>query len=169
MTPELLSHELRQGSGNYLEQRRRTVGLSLAAAASMGLIVLYQTGIIKHLPEPPLPGFNADKVDAAPEAYKTLSMPDAALGLGSYATTLALAAMGGADRARKQPWIPLALTAKVAIDVSQASRLTLNQWTKQKAFCFWCLTASAATFATVPFVLSEAREAFRQLRNRLAS
>ncbi len=164
MNPGMLSSELRQGSGGHLRQRRWTVGLSLTAAASMGLISLYQMGIIKHLPEPPLPGFNADKVDAAPEAYKTLSMPDAVLGLGSYAATMTLAAMGGADRARTQPWIPLALAAKVAIDVSQAGRLTVNQWTKQKAFCFWCLTASAATFATVPFVLPEAKAAFARLR-----
>jgi hypothetical protein len=45
------------------------VGLSLAALGSMGFIFLYQLGLIKHLPEPPLPGFNADKVDASSEAY----------------------------------------------------------------------------------------------------
>lgn len=167
MDPTTLSAELRQGAGAHLRARRWTAGLSLAAMASMGLISLYQMGIIKHLPEPPLPGFNADKVDAAPEAYKMLSMPDAVLGLGSYAATLGLAAMGGEDRAGTQPWIPLALAAKVAVDVSQASRLTVDQWTKQRAFCFWCLTASAATCATVPFVLPEARAALKGLRETL--
>ncbi len=37
-------------------------------------------GIIEHLPEPPLPYFDADKVDAAAEAYAKLSTPDAVIG-----------------------------------------------------------------------------------------
>ncbi len=32
----------------------------------MGQVVsLYQTGVISHLPDPPLPVFDADKVDAS--------------------------------------------------------------------------------------------------------
>ena len=42
----------------------------LAAAGSMGLIALYQMGIIRHLPEPPFPMLDADKVDASSEAYE---------------------------------------------------------------------------------------------------
>ncbi len=104
MKPEELSRQLRQGSGEFLARRRKIVGLALTAAGSMGLISLYQMGIIKHLPEPPLPYFDGDKVDAAAEAYAMLSTPDAVIGLGSYATTLGLAAMGGQDRAtREQP------------------------------------------------------------------
>jgi hypothetical protein len=90
--------------------------LSLAAIGSMGMIVLYQTGIIKHLPEPPLPGLDADTVDAAAQAYAYFMTPDGVLGLGNYAVTLGLAAMGGQNRARTHPWIPLALAAKVALD-----------------------------------------------------
>ncbi len=43
--------------------------MTLTAMGSMGLISLYQLGIVKYLPDPPLPGFDSDKVDAAPEAY----------------------------------------------------------------------------------------------------
>jgi hypothetical protein len=70
---EALSRELRLGSGRFLTQRRGIVGLSLLAAGSMGLITLYQMGIIRHLPEPPLPMLNADKVDASAEAYSRFS------------------------------------------------------------------------------------------------
>ncbi len=69
MRPEELSRQLREGSGEFLARRRKVAGLALAAAGSMGLISLYQLGIIKHLPDPPLPGFDSDKVDAAAEAY----------------------------------------------------------------------------------------------------
>jgi hypothetical protein len=163
MKPEELSRQLREGTGKFLRRRRGVAGLALTAAGSMGLISLYQVGIIKHLPDPPLPYFDSDKVDAGAEAYSKLSMPDAPIGLGSYAATLALAAMGGEDRATERPWIPLALAAKVVLDAVQAGKLTVDQWTKHRAFCFWCLIAAGATFTTVPLVIPETRVALRHL------
>lgn len=162
MKPKQLSHELRQGTGAFLARRRKIVGLSLVSLTSMGIITLYQTGIIKHLPEPP--GFNADKVDAAAEAYQYFYAPDATLGMVSYATTLTLAAMGGQNRAKEQPLIPLVLAAKIIIDAVNAGKLTWDQWAKHKAFCSYCLLAAAATFATVPLALPEARAAYRTLK-----
>ncbi len=164
MKPEELSKQLREGSGEFLSRRRKIAGLALGAAGSMGLITLYQMGIIEHLPDPPLlPGFDSDKVDAAPEAYAWFSTPDGPIGLGSYAATLGLAAMGGENRATEQPWIPLALAAKVALDALQAGKLTVDQVTKHQALCFWCLLAAFSTFATVPLVIPEARAALRQV------
>ena len=156
MTPRQLSVELRTGQGSYLPHRRGIVACGMAAAGAMGIITLYQIGLIKHLPEPPLPGFNADKVDASEEAYSYFKTPDAFIGLGSYAATMGLAAMGGKDRAKTQPWIPLALLAKVVADAAQAAKLTLDQWTKHKAFCFWCLLAATATFVSLPLAVPEA-------------
>ncbi len=94
MTSDLLGKELREGSGEFLSRRRVIVALSLANVASMGLIALYQVGVIAHVPEPPLPGFDADRVNGSADAYAILETPDAILGLGSYAATMALAAMG---------------------------------------------------------------------------
>lgn len=163
MTPEALSRELRLGSGRFLRLRRKVLGLSLVAAGSMMPITLYQMGVIRHLPEPPLPRLDADAVDAAPEAYAILATPDAVLGLGSYAMTAWLAAIGGEDRARTQPWIALALAVKVALDTAIGAKLTVDQWTKHRAFCSWCLLATAASIATVPFVIPEARAAMTRL------
>ncbi|MGI8548224.1 MAG: hypothetical protein ACR2M1_12990, partial [Gemmatimonadaceae bacterium] len=81
VTPSELSLELRTGNSDSMQRRRKVVGLSLVAAGAMGLIAAYQTGIIKHIPEPPLPLLDADKVDASSEAYSKLSMPDGILGL----------------------------------------------------------------------------------------
>lgn len=167
MTAKELSRELRTGSGNFLEERRGVIALSLTAIGCMGLIVLYQTGIIRRLPDLPLPLMDADKVDASDEAYSHLQMGDAIIGLGSYAVTLGLAAMGSKERARKQPWIPLALAAKATTDAAQAARLSYDQWAKHRAFCIWCLIAAAATFATVPLVMGEAAEAVRQVSKKL--
>ena len=159
-----LSRELRTSGRPFLSDRRWTVGLSLAAMGSLAAVSLYQMGIIRHLPEPPLPRMDADTVDAAPEAYAMLAMPDGVLGLVSYAGTAALAAAGAANRATTHPALPLALAGKVGFDAIVSGKLTVDQWTKHQAWCFWCLTASAATFATVPRVIPEAREAVRTLR-----
>lgn len=161
--PGKLSKQLREGKGPDLARRRGVVGLSFLAATSMQVVGLFQMGLIRHIPEPP--GFDAETVDASKEAYGYLSVGDAFLGLGSYAFTAALAAMGPANRARTYPWIPLALAAKAAADTVQAARLTRDQWTKHRAFCFWCLVAAGATFAALPLTIPEARRALDQLRN----
>jgi hypothetical protein len=81
---------------------------------------------------------------------------------------LGLAAMGGQARAKTHPWIPLALAAKVALDALFAAKLTLDQATKHRAFCFWCLLAASATFAQLPLVLPEARAALEHLSKQMA-
>lgn len=166
MTPQQLSRELREQDGRWLRNRRAIVGLSFTAAECMQLVGLYQMGLIRHLPEPPLPGFDADKVDASDEAYEKLSMPDAYLGLGSYAVTAALAAAGGRDRTGVQPWIPALMGAKAIVDALQAGKLTWDQWAKHRAFCFWCLVAAGATFATVPLAMPEALAGLKRLTGR---
>ncbi|HET7564507.1 MAG TPA: vitamin K epoxide reductase family protein [Gemmatimonadaceae bacterium] len=159
----VLSRELREGHAPALRRRRGIVGLALFAAGAMGIMTLYQLGIIEHVPEPNLPKIDSDRVNGSAQAYEHFATPDAALGFGSYAATMVLAAMGGADRARTRPWIPLALAAKVGFDVVQATRLTVSEWSAFRALCFWCLTATAATVATVPLVVPETRAALRQL------
>jgi uncharacterized membrane protein len=168
MDPEHLSRAVREASDSSMRLRRGIIGLSLAAAGSMGLIALYQSGVIRHIPEPPLPALNADKVDASAEAFERFAVGDGFLGFVSYGVTMTLAAMGPPDRATRQPWIPLVLAAKVAFDVATASKLTVDQWTKHKAFCFWCLIAATATFATAPLVVDETRRALAAVSARRA-
>ncbi len=168
MKPEQLSQQLRLGAGKFLPQRRSIVGLEMVAVGAMSLITLYQMGIIKHLPEPPFRGLDADRVDASAEAYSRFSTPDGILGIGNYAITMGLAAMGGQNRAQEQPWIPLALAAKVAFDVSQAIRLFVDQKTKYHAFCSWCLLAAGTTLVTVPLVIPETYAALRRLLGKAA-
>lgn len=162
MRPGELSRQLRQGQGKHLTLRRAVVGLSLVSEAALGVISLYQMGLIKHVPEPPLPHFDADKVNASPDAYRRLDMPDGILGIGSYAVTMALAAAGGEDRVSTAPWLPLALAGKVGFDTVVAVQLTLDQARKQHAFCLWCLLTSAATFTMAPLVVPEAWAAVRR-------
>ncbi|CAN5546874.1 hypothetical protein BH23ACI1_BH23ACI1_22430 [soil metagenome] len=160
--PQQLSDSIRHAGDGLTQQRRRVVALSLTAAGCMGLIALYQIGAIKHLPEPPLPLLDADKVDASAEAYARLSVGDAFIGFASYSVTALLAGIGGPRRHVTDRWLPWALAAKVGFDAAQAAKLTVDQWTKHRAFCSWCLVAAGATFAAVPAAWPELRATLHQ-------
>ena len=162
---ERVSDDLRRRTSPHLRRRRRQTALVLGATAAMGLVSLYQTGLVKHLPDPPLPGFDSDRVDASGEAYETFKTPDGTLGIASYGATLALVGMGGAERAGERPWIPLLAAAKLAYDGAGAAWLTAEQITKHRALCFYCLLASAATWAAVAESVPEAKSAWESLRS----
>lgn len=166
---EMLSQQLRNSSSMFMQLRRGILGLSMVSALSMQLISLYQMGIIKHLPDPPLPHIDSDRVDASPDAYEKLETPDAILALANYAVTMTLTGMGAPDRAETQPWIPLAMTGKIVFDTYQAARLYINQAKVQKVYCFWCITAAIATALTVPLAIPEAYAAVNGLLKKISS
>lgn len=165
MDPNQLSEILRTGEGGYLWYRRGIVITSFVAALCMQLIGLFQMGIIRHLPEPPLPHMNADKVDSAAQAYSPfgLPIPDAFVGLVSYAITALLAVIGPDDRVFRYAWIPLLLGLKVLVDAGQAARLSYDQWAQHRAFCFWCLVAATATFTAVVLAAPETIAAVKRI------
>jgi hypothetical protein len=156
LTPEQLSEELRHGVGVYLTCRRWIVGLSLANAALLAFLALYQIGILRRLPDPPLPGIDSNRVDAGRDAYAKLWMPDGILGALAYLVTAALAAMGGKDRwSGGLWWVVLLMAAKTLFDVYNAGKLTVISWAHYRAFCIYCLTVALFTFATLPLVVPE--------------
>jgi hypothetical protein len=142
-----LVQEFYGNDGRFIAHRRMAVVLTVLGMTSLAVISLYQVGILKHLPEPPLPGLDAERVNGSAEAYKILNTPDAVLGLGSYAATLGLEALGGAD-------------------TFQAARLTRKSWINFQAFSFYSLVTVAATFLTLPVVLPEALSAWRKIRSK---
>ncbi len=165
---EGVSDDLRRAASDLLTRRRRQTALVLGATAAMGLVALYQTGILRRLPDPPLPGVDSNRVDASGEAYVVGHTPDATLAIANYGVTLALIGMGGADRWRDEPLIPLLSAAKLASDACGAGLLTLEQITKHKAICTLCLAAATASLAALPQAVPEARAAWRALRERSA-
>lgn len=161
---EAVSDDLRRGAGPLLDRRRRLAGLSLGSIAAFVGVAAYQSGVIRHLPEPPVGFLDADSVDATGAAYQQLKTPDAALGIASSAITLVLIGMGDARRAEERPWVPLAMAAKVGFDALGGLYLTAEQATKHRKFCGWCLAATVAYLAMVPQAVPEARAALTELR-----
>lgn len=108
-------------------------------------MALYQFGLVGHLPDPPGSIFDSDRVDASGEAYAVGRTPDATLALVSYGVTLALIGMGGEDRSRTHPWIAFVQALKVAADTASAAMLTVEQVSKHRAVCFWCLAGASGS------------------------
>ena len=163
---EAVSDALRRGSDPFLDGRRRTAVLQTAAAGTLAVVGLYQFGVLRSVPELPLPGLASDRVDASGEAYLMLHTPDAALGIASAGVSLVLAGMGSAERYEEQPWIPLALLGKSLVDAAGSGYLFAEQVTKHKRLCSWCTVSAGLLLATVPAVLPEARAAWKAWRRR---
>jgi len=166
MKPDELRRELRDGNSRALRNRRTIATLAIGAAAPLAYIALWQLGVFRRIAEPPLPLLDAEKVNGSDQAYARFSVPDAFLGVASLAATATLAAMGGERRAESMPLLPLAMAAKIAFDAANAGKLTVDQWTKHRAFCLWCLGSATATFAMLPFAVDEAKQALRTFRSR---
>lgn len=167
MDPTRLSEYLREGDDPELRRRRWVIGLSVLGTTAGQLVALYQTGIIKHLPDPPSGGlFDSDRVDASEYAYSRFSSPDAPLMIITYGVTAWLAGAGGPDRPRNAPWLPIAMAAKTLYDAATTVKLAREEWQDNRAFCAYCQTATLASFASVAFALPEAVRATRRLLGR---
>lgn len=156
MNPRQLSHELRNVNTPDLTRRRWIIALQAAGAIIGQIVALYQTGIIRHLPDPPIPLFNSDKVDASTYAYKRLDTPDGLMMVTTFAISAWLAGVGGKDRAEKQPLLPVLLLAKLLFDSATTIQLAQEEWAENKALCFYCQTASLFTYISVLLAIPEA-------------
>src|ERR1043166_3051931 len=95
-----LRRDLQRGDTAHLNLRRAMIGASLTGMASMTPVMMLQTGIVHHLPDPPIEGFHSDAANSSLIAYK-FGSPDGPMAVASFAVNLPLAAFGGADRAEK--------------------------------------------------------------------
>lgn len=138
MDPNQLSHELRKERTPDLKRRRWIVGLSMLGATVGQIVSLYQMGIIRRLPDPPGGLFNATKVDASAYAYSRFRTPDGLAMVTSYAVTAWLAGAGGKDRAKRLPFLPIAMGLKTMYDTAIALELAREEWRDNRAFCEYC-------------------------------
>jgi len=166
LSPEQLAHGLRHSREPGMRERRWISGLATFSGIVMSGIGLFQMGIIRRIPEPRPRWFDAERITGSAQAYSILHTPDALLGAVSYAVTACLAGASGPDRARRAPWIPLAMEAKLAGDAALAAKMTAEQWSRHRAFCFWCVLSAGATLAAAALGLPETAAAMRAIRRR---
>ena len=164
MDGQRLRSELQQGQSDDMRRRRAIIGLSVAGMASMSGVSLLQTGLIAHLPDLPLPGFNAARVSSSDLAYRW-GVPDGTLAAMGCALNLPIAAWGGQNRAREQPLVPLLAAAKAALDAGIAARYLYEMPSRRRAWCSYCIVAALVDFAVFGLTLPEARKALTALRN----
>ena len=139
------------------------IALALLGIGAMTAVTLFQTGIVRHLPDPPLPDFDSDQVNSSDTAY-ALGVPDGALSLASLAANIPLAAVGGADRTEKMPLVPLAFAAKASVEAAIAGWYFYQMPAKEKKWCAYCIVGAAANFGIAALSLIEAQKAWRHLK-----
>lgn len=160
---EQLSNELRNGESADLTRRRWIIGLSMVGSTMAQVVSMYQTGIIKELPDPPLPFFDSDRVDASNYAYSRLDTPDGFMMLANYAITGWLAGAGGKDRAKENPILPIAMAGKTLLDTVTSLELAREEWSENKAFCAYCQVATACSALSFLLSIPEAMTATQYL------
>jgi hypothetical protein len=92
-----LRRDLQRGSTTQMNLRRAIISASVVGAASMVPVTLLQTGIVHHLPDPPIKGFHSDAANSWLIAYK-FGVPDGPMSVASFAINVPLAAFGGHGR-----------------------------------------------------------------------
>ena len=132
---------------------RGVVATSLFSVSVLGVVALFQTGFLKHLPNLKLPHFDAEKVHGSAKAYSIFGIPDSLLGMVSYSVTGSLA---GLEERSPSVLTKVALAGKTGFDLANAVRLNLYAWRKLHACSLPSLLISAATAVSFSLALQNA-------------
>lgn len=162
LTTQELRRELQQSTHPDMRRRRGIIVLSLVGMVMMALISLFQTGIISHLPDPPISGFDSEKVNSSDTGFGW-GVPDGTIGLTSLAINLPLAAFGGVARAVTLPWVPLLFAGKAAVDAVIGAWYFYQMPTVEKAWCGYCIIGALVNISIFALILPEAWRAISTL------
>jgi uncharacterized membrane protein len=153
-----LRRELQESDSSEMNLRRAIIGLSLLGMGAMTAVTLLQTGIVKHLPDPPIKDFDSDKVNSSDTAY-ALGVPDGTLSLAGLAANIPLAAFGGENRAEEMPLVPLVAAAKSSIEAAAAAWYFYQMPAKEEKWCGYCIVGAMANVGIAALTLIEAKKA----------
>jgi uncharacterized membrane protein len=165
MEAQEVREQLTEKDTAVLKRRRAIIVLSLVGLGTAAAASLLQTGVVRHLPDPPKGNFDADKVVKSDEAY-VFGVPDATIALVGLAANVPIAAFGGTNRAGEQPIVPIFAAGKSAVEAVFAGWYFYQMPTKEKAWCAYCILGAAAYFSIFALALPEAFDAFGKLVKR---
>jgi len=159
---EDLREDLRRARSPGLGRRRAIVALSLIGMSSMALVSLFQTGLLRHLPDPPFRRFHSDRVNSSFTAYQ-YEVPHGPLSLAAHALNVVLAAIGGRTRAHRYPWIPLVAAGKAGAEAAVAAKYLFYQMpVVERSWCAYAIVDALAHLGTFALTLPEAVEAVHE-------
>jgi uncharacterized membrane protein len=153
---------------DFLTTRHWIVALSSVGAANMALGSLRQLGLIQHLPDPPIHGFDSNAVLTSRQAT-ALGVPDAPVAMLGLLANIPLSLAGGRDRTRIRPWLPIAIAAKAVVEVSVAAWYLTQMRTQLHLWCAYCLVGATIFGAIAVLALPEANAALPDTRARAAA
>jgi uncharacterized membrane protein len=115
------------------------IGACCTTIATLIPVALYQTGVLRSLPDPPSSLFDSERITISKAAHP-LGIPDGLLGLASFGATLALILT-----AKRNPIARKLLGAKLTMDAAAGAFNAGRQVVSFGKLCSWCTgTAIAA-------------------------
>lgn len=160
-----IRNELLYSIDNDVKVRRKIIALAAAGLVDFSIISLYQTGVIKKLPDLPHPIFASNKVNAAEDAYM-MGVPDGPVSATVYAASMVLAAAGGGRNASRKPVMDTLLGATVAGNAIGAIYYLWNMTFKQKKICVYCVTGAVINITSAvlvaPLFVRSAKKMFKK-------
>lgn len=151
MNAEAIRDELMKAHSTELDVRRKIILLSAIGLIDFSVISLYQTGVIKSLPDLPFSIFDSNKVNGSKEAYQ-FGVPDGPVSAAVYAATMILAAAGGSQNASRTPVWDTLLGGAIAGNAVGALYFLYDMIYKQKKVCLYCITGAAINLASAAFI-----------------
>src|SRR6266542_1664814 len=121
----------RDGRDPSLRRRRTLAALASAGLADFAVISLYQLGAIRHLPDPPVPAFDSDRVNGSTKAY-AFGVPDGTTGALLYAAELVLAGVGGSRESGRPLAASALLVGATVIGVGAAVYYLWDMFAREK-------------------------------------
>ncbi len=154
--------ELRTGYSEDLDRRRKVILLSALGLVDFSIISLYQTGVIKHLPDIPHPLFDSDKVNASEDAYR-FGGPDGPISAAVYGLSMVLASAGGSEKTGRPHVLDVALGATVTGNAVGAVFYLYKMIFVQKKICLYCVTGAAINIASAIIIAPTAIKSIKKL------
>ena len=116
-----------------------------SSATTIALLIpvaLFQTGLIKTLPDPPLDCFDSERITTSKIAHP-FGVPDSLLGIASFGVTFALIVLARRNRTARS-----LLGGKLALDAAAAAFNASRQVISFGKLCSWCSGTALAAGVT---------------------
>ncbi len=162
MRAAAIRQELITSSDEHLERRRKIMVLSAIGLVDFSIISLYQSGVIRKLPELPGRIFDSNKVNAATDAYQ-MGAPDGTISNWVYATNMVLATVGGTEKSGRKPIHDVLLGGTVLSNAAGALYYLANMTFKQKKICPYCIAGAAINVASAVIIMPVFRVAIKKM------